>query len=61
MFISKAKTVTDRVMSVKFWTPGAQRTTCLGSLKTLEFSEFRLPSSIATEMENFIYLKNCER
>ena len=59
LFVSK--TVTDRTISGKFWTPWILRSTPLRLMKNLELSEFRLPSSILAEIENVIHLKNCDR
>ena len=55
LFISK--TIRDRVISGKFWTPRVPRTTHLGHLRNSDFSKFQPPSLILAEMENIVYLK----
>ena len=58
-FISK--TVRDRTIPGKFWTPRVLSTTLLAYLKNLDFYDFWLPSLILAEMENVVYLENCKR
>ena len=55
------KTVKDSATAGKLYTPMGLRTTSLGRLKNLDFSDFWLPSWILAEMENAVYLENCKR
>ena len=56
-----SKTIRDRVISGKFWTPMVSRTTSLLHLKNFYFSEFQPPSWILVEMKNIIYHRNRKR
>ena len=58
-FISK--TIRDRAILGKFWTPRVLSSTPLAPLKNLDFSYFSLPSLILAKMENVIYLENRKR
>ena len=55
LFISK--TVRDRGILGKFWTPRVLTTTPLAPLKNLDFSVFRPTSRMLVEIENVFHLK----